>query len=63
MSLCVTLLQIHIPRLEDEFPTLRHGVARVHHQVYDDLLDLAAVRFCAAQCRTPQNGQINVLAD
>src|SRR2546430_17641490 len=48
-------IQFHVGRFNHHFPALRHGVARVHHQVDEDLLDLCRVYFDLLQVR-PRTG-------
>src|ERR687892_1742453 len=57
------LVHVGVRRLDDEAPTVRHGVARVHHEVGDHLLELARVGLDAAEVRLDGGDQLDVLAD
>ena len=49
MFLNIRLVQSHAGGLDHQFAALRHGVARVGHQVHEDLLDLHRVSFHFAE--------------
>jgi len=49
--------------LDGELTALRHGVAGVHGDVHDDLVDLARIGADRAQRRAWNHDQIDVLAD
>src|SRR5215472_13330863 len=43
MLFAVETVQLNVRRLNDQLASIRHRVARVYHQVHDDLFHLAAV--------------------
>ena len=63
MLFVVKTVQFHVGRLDDQLAPIRHGVARVDHQVHDDLLHLAGVGANGAQIFRRTNGQFDVFAN
>jgi hypothetical protein len=53
----------HVLRAHGEFAASGHGVARVHHQVHDHLLDLAWIGGHLAQIRSGLEDQLDVFAN
>src|SRR5450759_2627326 len=59
----VFLIQLHVGRFNHYLAALRHGIASVHHQVDEDLLDLCRVHFDRLQVRFQHRNQVDVLGD
>jgi hypothetical protein len=59
----VRRVELHVRRLDRELSPLRHGVARVHREVHDDLLDLPWVRQNAPQIRPARERELDVLTE
>ncbi len=49
--------------LDGELAAVRHGVARIHGQVHDDLLDLSGIGLDGAEFGAGHHDQVDVLAD
>ena len=59
----IGLIQHHVVGLDDDLAARRHGIARVHHQIHDDLFDLAWIGLHLTQAGSLNRQDINVLAD
>ncbi len=46
-----------------QLAAIRHRVARIHHQVHDDLLDLNRVQHDALEVLTVHHAQVDIFAD
>ena len=63
MLVVVNAVQLRIGCLDNQLASIRHGVARVDHQIHDDLFHLAAVGTNGSQIRRRSNDQLDVLAN
>ena len=59
----VALVQLYVGRFNGQRAALRHGVARIHHQVHQHLFDLSRIRAHHSQVRPQRQLQIDILAD
>src|SRR5262249_53223236 len=59
----IDLVQVDIRSLNGKFAATRHRVARVHHQVHDDLLELGTVCANGAQIRGENSAHSDVFTD
>jgi hypothetical protein len=59
----VGIVEIEILGFDGEIAAVGHRLARIYHQVHDDLLDLARIRLHAAALRIEEDTQVHVLAD
>ena len=55
----IAFLNIDVGRLHDEFAPLRHGIARIHAQIDDDLLDLPRITFDAPESWSGKENDFN----
>ena len=63
MTLDARLIELDVRSPDEEGATPRHGVARVHGQIDDDLFDLAAVGMDHAQTRLQNQLGFDVFTD
>ena len=56
-------IHFRVAGLDEEFASLRHGVAGVDRQVHDDLLELALIGFHCSQVRIKAAGQFHIFPD
>lgn len=54
---------IHVRGAKDQAAALRHGVARIYHQVDDHLLNLGEVRFHRAEVGRALRNHHHIVAD
>src|SRR3989442_1185457 len=59
----VGFVELGVRGLDRELAALRHGVARVHGQVHDHLLELTGIRLHRAHVGCERRAQLDVLAD
>ncbi len=63
MHLGIAIIERDIGGFYGELAAMRHGIARVHRQIHDDLLNLAGVGLHRAEIRSRNHGQIDVFAN
>ena len=59
----IGLVEFHVLGFERDLSPVGHGIARVQHQVHDDLLDLAGISFDRAQLAAGHGEDFDVFAD
>ena len=57
------LVERDVGRLNRQLAALRHGVARVHRQIHDDLVNLPRVRTQRAEAGSGNHHQIDIFPD
>ena len=63
LSRSKSLIQRDVGRLDRELAPVGHGVAGVHRQVHDDLLDLGRIGFHPSERRIEGRVELDVFAD
>ncbi len=59
----IPLVEGHVVRLDRDLAALRHGVAGVHDEVHDHLLDVTTIDFDMAERRRCQGHELDVFPD
>ena len=59
----VAFVEFGIRGLDGKRAAIRHGVARVHHQVHQDLLHLSRIRAHHSEVRRQPELEIDILAN
>ena len=52
MFACISVIKLHVAGFDDQFSAVRHRIARVYHQVHQNLLNLRGVSLDGANVRT-----------
>ena len=59
----VGFVEIHVRRLQGDFPAFGHGITGIHNQIQNHLLHLTGIGFHLAQRFLLSGGQFVMLAD
>jgi hypothetical protein len=59
----IRAVQLGVGSLNQDLPSLGHGVAGIDREIHNDLLHLAGVRADGAEILRPADDQLDVLAD
>src|SRR4029077_17139029 len=63
MLAAILPIDLHVFSLDDEPPTLRHGVTRVETQIHEHLLDLRGIDHGDAQIGSSHDADFDLLPD